>query len=406
MSVAASAMQPDTDVPALLVRTGRPVWDYGALATARTLGRWQIPVFVMADSTERELLRSRYVTSQVAAPLQVLQPPDRQVEVLNDVADAIGRNCVVIAGDDESAVLLAERRADIDSRLLTFDVPADLPRHLSDKMTLAHVAESAGVEYPRHLASASVPDLRRFADEVGLPLVAKSPAPYARLTDQAVPSTRLICTQAQMADVEVAASQGHRIFLQEYLARDGAEFWYTAGVSTVAGEEPVVWTGRKLAAHPAQTGVGVVNVALPQDQVAARMAALCARIGYVGPFDADWALDPASGALHLIDFNPRRGAQFRLFTTTSDLDGVRACHLHLTGRGIDWGAQIFGRVQLVENLALAQGRRGRPRHYLRRPAAVERSWFATDDMSPAFSMAGQMLGSAGRKILRAAKRRG
>ena len=221
-----------------------------------------------------------------------------------------------------------------------------------------------------------------------------------------MPFTRLIRTGTELADIERVAAQGHRVFLQEFLARDGVQFWYTAGVATHVGEEPVVWTGRKVAAHPAETGVGVVNVALPQKQIAARMANACAQIGYVGPFDADWVVDPSSGALHLIDFNPRRGAQFRLFTTTSGLDGVRACHLHLTGRRIDWGEQVFGRLQVVENLALAQGRRGRPGRYLREPATVERSWWAADDMSPAVSMAGQMLRSAGRRILGTAKGRG
>lgn len=406
MSLAPSATGPDVDVPALLVRTGRPAWDYGALATVRTLGRWGIPVLVMAEPSERELLRSKYIAGRVAVPLSPEAPPERSVGVLNAVAETFGGPCVVIAGDDESAVLLAEHRTDIDPRLLTFDVAADLPRRLSDKASLAGVASAVGVEYPRHIVSTSTQDIRRFVDDVGLPVIAKSPEPYARLADSAVPFTRLIRTGTELADIERVAAQGHRVFLQEFLARDGVQFWYTAGVATRAGEEPVVWTGRKVAAHPAETGVGVVNVALPQKQIAARMANACAQIGYVGPFDADWVLDPSNGALHLIDFNPRRGAQFRLFTTTSGLDGVRACHLHLTGRHIDWGEQVFGRVQLVENLSLAQGGRGRPRRYLRDPVAVERSWWAADDISPALAMAGQMLGSAGRKILGTAKGRG
>jgi len=51
---------------------------------------------------------------------------------------------------------------------------------------------------------------------------------------------------------------------------------------------------------------------------------------------------PATGAYHLLDFNPRPGAQFRLFTDRAGTDVVRAQHLDLTGRAVPAGVAAYG----------------------------------------------------------------
>lgn len=173
MPDASGASLPEVGAPALLVRTGSPIWDYGALATARTLGRWGIPVYVLAAERETELLQSRYVTARVADPL----PADEgHAEVLNGIAARIGTRCVVLAGDDESAVTLAQSRDDLDPRLLTFPVPPTLPLQLSDKVRLGTLAAQAGIGYPRWIHTADRQRLRAFVADVGLPVIAKSPA--------------------------------------------------------------------------------------------------------------------------------------------------------------------------------------------------------------------------------------
>ena len=51
-----------------------------------------------------------------------------------------------------------------------------------------------------------------------------------------------------------------------------------------------------------------------------------------------------------IDFNPRIGAQFRLFERADGVDVIRAMHLDLTGRDLPAGRQVDGRLYVVENL--------------------------------------------------------
>jgi len=388
----------DRSVPALLVRTGNPVWDYGALATVRTLRRAGVDVHVQAHPSETELLRSRFLTGVVGAPVDPHAPTAVQIEHINAAVAAVGATCVAIAGDDESAVLMAEQSSALDTRLLVPANDPSLPRSLSDKVTLGRLAEQSGVPYPRFVVTQDPARLREFAHEVGIPLVLKSPAPFLRLSDETVSRTTVVRSLLDLRAWEDAAATGHELFAQEYLAGPELESWYAAGVRVPGDDAQPVWTGRKVIAHPTGTGIGVVNVSSPHPELARHVDRLCRQIGWVGPFDTDWIVDPRTGAAYLIDFNPRRGAQFRTFQTSTDVDVVRASHLLLTGRAVPWGDQEFGVVHLVENLAILHGPEAAPWRVAGRGRRVELSWFARDDGAPARSLAWQMAGRVRQKV--------
>ncbi|NEB10808.1 ATP-grasp domain-containing protein, partial [Streptomyces coelicoflavus] len=94
--------------------------------------------------------------------------------------------------------------------------------------------------------------------------------------------------------------------------------------------------------------------------------------------DLDFRRCGTTGRYHLLDFNPRPGAQFRLFADTAGLDVVRALHLDLTHRPLPEGAPRPGRVFVVENYAplsaLRPARAGR--------GGRELAWYARDDRAP------------------------
>ena len=69
-------------------------------------------------------------------------------------------------------------------------------------------------------------------------------------------------------------------------------------------------------------------------QLAALATRLCERVGYCGIADLDFRYDRRDGRYKLVDFNPRTGAQFRLFENAAGVDVVRALHLDLTGRPV------------------------------------------------------------------------
>jgi D-aspartate ligase len=115
---------------------------------------------------------------------------------------------------------------------------------------------------------------------------------------------------------------------------------------------------------------------------------LLTRLGFRGIVDLDYRFDARDGRYKLLDFNPRVGAQFRLFSDTAGVDVVVAAHLDLTGRPVPQGSPHLGRRFLVENYdpfaALAYRRDGLSLKSwvasLR--GADELAWFAKDDLAP------------------------
>ncbi len=106
----------------------------------------------------------------------------------------------------------------------------------------------------------------------------------------------------------------------------------------------------KYRSWPPRAGVTSYARIVENDGLAQRSAELCRQIGYRGIVDLDWRYDRRDQQYKLLDFNPRVGAQFRLFETTAGIDVVRAQHLDLTGRVVPNGAPATGRGFAVEIL--------------------------------------------------------
>ncbi len=84
---------------------------------------------------------------------------------------------------------------------------------------------------------------------------------------------------------------------------------------------------------------------------------MAAALGFRGIVDLDLRFDPRDAQYKLLDFNPRLGAQFRLFTTGTGVDVARAAYLDLTGQPVAAGEMTPGPA--VPGGELRPARRGR-----------------------------------------------
>lgn len=105
--------------------------------------------------------------------------------------------------------------------------------------------------------------------------------------------------------------------------------------------------------------------------------------------DLDIRLDARDGQYNLLDFNPRVGAQFRIFRDTAGIDVILAAYLDLTGQAIPVGQQLQDRTFMAESYdplsALAHWRRGEltAGMWLSEIRSLdEPAWFARDDLRP------------------------
>ncbi|MFD0274855.1 ATP-grasp domain-containing protein [Kitasatospora sp. NPDC127111] len=380
----------DREVPALLVKVGHYPQHHGALGAVRSLGRAGVPVYAMVESRNTPTAVSRYLAEAFVRPSSGREDVGELVARLVENGRAIGRRSVAIATDDEAAVLLAEHADELSEHFLLPPVPAGLPRRLASKEGLRLICGEHGVATPRARVPGCRTELLAAAAEWGLPLVLKNLEAWTRLERPAVThNTAVVSSERELLAMwEAGRSAQHApsLLAQEYLPPEHSEDWFTHLCCGPGGEPLVVFTGLKLRSWPPTAGITTRARALPNPELAELAVRLCRRIGYSGAADLDWRLDLRDGRYKLVDFNPRTGAQFRLFETVHGVDVVRALHLSLTGRPVPPGPQVvrsfgLGQLDLPSAAVWTWQQRALPRDVAPR-RGTERAWLCRDDPVP------------------------
>lgn len=354
---------------------------------------------------------SRYLTEALPFRTTGDEDPRDLVARLLGFGARIGGRPLAIATDDEAAVLLAENAAALGERFLLPRVPRDLPRRLASKFDLAAVCEQVGIPAPRsrrpHTHDAALAE----AAQLGFPVVVKNDRVWSRLVRPGVSGTTVVHDESEMQALVDSWSTMPSVVIQEYLPREHAVDWIAHAYS---GDAQLVFTGRKLRSWPPHAGVTTRAYSASNPELKDLTLELCAKTGFRGICDLDWRLDTRDGRYRLLDFNPRMGAQFRLFERADGIDVVRAMYLDLTGQPLAPAPQVDGREYVVENMdvpaALAYRRSasvasngarpggwrlGAPRGRYRER---ELAWWARDDPAPALVAAIYSAGVLGQRL--------
>ncbi|WP_432096534.1 ATP-grasp domain-containing protein [Streptomyces sp. bgisy100] len=401
----------DTGVPALLLRLDDNPFHHGTLGAVRSLGRAGIEVHTLVESPGSPVNRSRFLHRAHHWPgggpsLERLYP------ALRRIARHIGRPAVLIPMDDISAIAADRIAPHLDGSYLMVHQSTGLSERVADKAQLAELCRTAGICHPLTVVPGSGREAAGFARDLGLPVVAKWSRPWLLSRTTGLRSTTLVHTPDQArALYEHSAHAGSPLLLQQHIPGGRGTDWFFHGCFGAESVCLVGGTGRKELAWPVRTGLTAVGTWFPNLEVERAALGLAQRLGYRGILDLDFRRDTTTGRYHLLDFNPRPGAQFRLFTDRAGQDVVRALHLDLTGRPVTAAEPLPGRVFVAENYALLSGLTTAAtarlrRDTVRRPGrgtrrrTGETAWFAADDPAPFAAMAAGWLGRGGRKGLR------
>ncbi|MFI6421519.1 ATP-grasp domain-containing protein [Streptomyces sp. NPDC050842] len=392
----------DPAVPALLAKVGGYPQHHGGLGVVRSLGRAGVTVHAVVEDRLTPVALSRHLSRAFVRPTTGLERQDELVAALLDIGRSVGTRCVPVPTDDEAAILIAEHYDALSECFLLPRVPPGLPRLLAGKASLHVLCEELGVPSPRTRVPVTRDELVDAGRELGYPVVLKNRDAWTRLRNPAVGGTTAVRDERGLLD-RFEPGVLPPLLVQEYIPREWAEDWITHLYCGFGGEPRVAFTGLKLRSWPPYAGVTTRAVALGNPTLVKLAADLCRRIGYSGAADLDWRYDRRDERYKLVDFNPRTGAQFRLFENVDGVDVVRAMHLDLTGRDVPRGPLVEGRVFVAGQLDLPSVAAWLREEHRLPPGLLpgpetERAWLSREDPLPAVAEAVRFLGTVARRV--------
>ncbi|MDX3577418.1 ATP-grasp domain-containing protein [Streptomyces sp. FL07-04A] len=382
----------DTRVPAVLLRIDRNPFHHGTLGAVRSLGRAGVDVHLVADSTGSPVRTSRFVRESHPPPTPGAAPADIAATLLR-VAARVERPAVLIPMDDAGAIAVSRMRDELTPAYLLPQQPRALPERVADKAELVALCAAADVPHPLTVIPDSAAQAASEAWRLGLPVVAKWSRPWLLPARSGLRSTALVRSPQEARELYLRSEEaGSRLLLQAFLPPGQDRDWFFHGYADRSGSLRAGGSGRKLRAWPRGAGLTAVGEWTENAEVRTHAERLVDTLGHRGILDLDFRRCGGTGEYHLLDFNPRPGAQFRLFTDAAGVDVVRAQHLDLTHRPLPVGEPRPGRTFVVENYApltaLRPTRRGR-----------ELAWHAGDDTAPGRAMWGLWGAHVARRLL-------
>ncbi len=404
----------DPGLPVVLLRSPGYPLHHGALGAIRSLGRAGVPVHAVVEDSWTPAARSRYLASRIVWTGTAASDPARLVERLMAVSDALGRPALILCSDDRAAVAMAENAGQLRDRFVLPSVPATLPRRLADKHALFELCREHDVAVPDTRLVTTSAELDRAVDELMFPAVVK-PGPMCIAPPGVGPHGTIVDTRDELEALRVGWPEPLSLIVREFLPDECCEDWIVHGYCDGDARLAIVFTGRKLRSWPLRTGATARACVVENPELVALTAHLCSVVGYRGVFDLDWRFDRRTGDYNLLDFNPRLGAQFRMFENEAGIDVARAMHLDLSGRAVPAAPTVEGRQFVVEPFELASlWRQWRQRRHMPPMSArgtghpstsgTHLAWTAGDDLLPALVMAvRQVAQSVGIRMVREAR---
>lgn len=388
LSPRAGLARGDFSTPAVVLKLDPNVMHHGGLGVIRSLGRLGAPVYALQESRWAPAANSRYLRGRyIWSP----DPEDtgRLLAGLRRLAEQIGRPAVLIPTDDAGSIFLAEHGDDLRPEFLFPSPPAGLPRRLAGKFSMYELCRESGIPCPQAMMADSWPAAEQFAGRAGFPLIAKLATPW-RSGHGELRSTSIVTDARQLREIyDACQAGGAELMLQEFIPGGAGHDWFFHGYCDADSVCRPAFTGVKERSYPAHAGLTCLGRSTANDQLRDQVTGMLTALGYRGILDLDLRLDARDGAYKLLDFNPRLGAQFRLFRDAAGADVVLAQYLDLTGQPLTGSDPVWGRGFLVENYdpiaACSYWRRGEltAGAWLASLRTVhETAWFARDDLAP------------------------
>jgi len=387
-------MKETSDVAALVL-AGSP---HGNLGIVRSLGRLEVPVYVVQNSTATHASKSRYCTGTFTWDFAAARAEDT-VSFLLHAGTKIGKPCLLFPTCDENAILAAKHYEILKERFVYPEQCARLASSLASKKEMYFLARKHGIPTPGASFPNALEDVIEFSRSASFPVMVKGieGARLKRLLGAGVliaktPSELLaICKQVEGGNLS-------NVMLQEYIPGGDEAVWMFNGYFNSDSDCLFGITGRKIRQYPAYTGATSLGICLPNPTVHETTTRWMKALGYKGILDIGYRYDARDGKYKVLDVNPRIGATFRLFVDREGMDVAQALYLDLTGQQVPVAPAQEGRKWIVEDCDIGSCLRYRRdkkltvAQWLRSLAGVdEAAYFAKDDLNPFWHLCARSL---------------
>ena len=396
----------DAVAPVLVLKVGRYLLHHGAVGIIRSLGRMGVPVYGVVEDRFTPAAVSRYLTGALIWETRSLDA-SRLLAGMAIIGERLNRPTVIIPTDDAAAIFVAEQTDTLQQWFILPQQPAMLPRTLSNKRELYLLCKRIGVACPESVFPSSIDDVREFVEHASFPVVVKAAESW--LVPEGGRTTSIARTPEQACAIYRSTEKQHvpHLIFQVYIPPAYGEDWFYHGYRNVRSNCSVGFTGKKLRSYPPFAGPTTLGKAVVNEPLRQQAEVLLQAISYSGIMDLDYRFDKRDGQYKLVDFNPRIGAQFRLFEDSAGVDVARALYLDLTGRRVPRSRPITGRTFIAElhDVAASIGyfrQGGLTVHEWWRSLSGTRelSWFSRDDPLPFLMMYIRLLVRVVKRALR------
>jgi predicted ATP-grasp superfamily ATP-dependent carboligase len=359
----------DRTVPVVVFKVGGNRMHHGILGIIRSLGRLEVPVYTAVDTGGPPASTSRYLAGSFFRETRDADS-SALLNHLAEIGEKLGRRAILLPTNDFTAAFVAEHSGELEKWFIFPRVPRELPRQLSNKKYLSLLCRHLRMPCPKAVFPNSEQDVQSFIDNAIFPVVVK--AAESHRLPMNVPSTAIAQNPDQLLTMyrQAACPQSPNLLFQEYIPQSCSEDWIFHGYCNLQTNCFIAFTGRKLRSYPPFAGITTLGIAIWNESLSRQATQLLKAITYCGIVDLDFRFDRRDGQYKLLDFNPRIGANFRMFENQAGVDVARALHLDLTGRRVPLSPLVEGRKFIVEPHDLLASI-----EYNRRGSLAVRAWW-------------------------------
>ena len=276
--------------------------DYRGLGIVRSLGRRGIPVWVLWEQEERLATASRYVRRSIAIGRRGEPLPEELLRLARE--EGLG-GWALFPTSDHTVAAVARAYDELGEIFKLTTPPWDVLRWAHDKRLTLQLAKKAGIESPRTLFPKDRDELADLDCEFPVILKPAVKEDFNRFT--AAKAWRVDDRPALVARYDEASQFVPRetIMVQEFIPGGGRSQLSFAALCS-EGQVVASIVARRARQFPSDFGRASTFVeTVDEPGVIESSLRILAAMGATGLVEVEFKRDPHTGALKLLDVNPR-----------------------------------------------------------------------------------------------------